>query len=59
MTFESHSLRKSKVVRDSKHLPELAEGFQLAMLSRQDFSFWRSLRPETQPSLVIMKPHNT
>lgn len=58
MTFESHNLRKNKVVRDSKLLPELAEAFQLEMLSRQDFSFWRSLRPENQPSFDIMKLHN-
>ena len=32
--------------------------FKLEMLSRQAFSFWRSLRPENQPPLVIIKLQN-
>ena len=32
--------------------------FKLKMLSRQAFSLWRSLRPENQPPLVIIKLPN-
>ena len=32
--------------------------FKLEMLSRQAFSLWRSLRPENQPPLVIIKLPN-